>query len=56
MASLSKCDLTRLELRIPETININYSSADKNNNANRVVNLYWDENLPGFDYWGSGLR
>ncbi len=42
----SKCDLTRLELRIPETININYSSADKNNNANRVVNLYWDENLP----------
>ena len=42
----SKCDLTRLELRIPETININYSSADKNSTANGVVNLSWEENLP----------
>lgn len=42
----SKCDLTKLELRIPETININYSSADNSIVENGMVNLLWEVNLP----------
>jgi len=42
----SKCDLTGLELTIPDTFTVNYSSADTSSTENGMVHFQWEKRLP----------